>query len=332
MISEAAHVGSLKDIVRLVEGDLNIVEDIIAEQLASPIPLIQEMGRYIQASGGKRIRPALLLLSARLCGAMSERAHLLAAVVEFIHTATLLHDDVIDQAGTRRGRATVNQRWGNGVAVLLGDLLFSKSMSIALSRDHLHILRLLANVTVQMTEGEILEIERQGRLDVTIEEHVALIRRKTACLFSAATQIGAMLGERSPERERALADYGLQLGLCFQMVDDLLDFEGEERVLGKPVGHDIAEGKLTLPAILMLRDTTSAGAHRMRTFIRESEKVAVHLGEIMALARDTGVLQEARRLAEDCARAAQDALVVFPDSVFKQALMAVPGFVLARKS
>ncbi len=198
-----ARAHSLREIVRLVESDLERVERVFGEQVRSDIPLLGEMGRYIQEGGGKRIRPALLLLASRLCNAPMERAVELGAVVEFIHTATLLHDDIIDEATVRRGRRSVNSRWGNDLTVLAGDFLYTKSMSMALSQENLPILRLLSDVTLRMIEGEMLEIVLDSSLDVTPEQHVDLVRRKTADLFAACTRIGALLGGAPREQEEA---------------------------------------------------------------------------------------------------------------------------------
>src|SRR5262249_12154894 len=258
-LSGGRSVADLREIVRLVEDDLARVEELFEQQCRSDVGLVGEIGRYIQEGGGKRIRPALLLLGSRLCGYRGERAIVLASVVEFIHTATLLHDDIIDEATVRRGRRSVNSRWGNDITVLLGDFLYTKSMAMALSQDNLPILRLLSDVTLRMIEGELLEIERNGHLDVTEAQHVDLMRRKTADLFSACLRIGAILGDVGQEREQALARYGLNLGICFQMVDDLLDFTAEEKTLGKPVANDLREGKLTLPMIFLLRKAGRPG-------------------------------------------------------------------------
>src|SRR6185436_15480772 len=246
-------VADLRDIIQLVEEDLARVEEIFEAQFRSDVGLVGEIGRYIREGGGKRIRPALLLLACRLCGYRGDRAVLLASVVEFIHTATLLHDDIIDQATVRRGRRSVNSRWGNDVTVLAGDFLYTKSMSMALSQDNLKILRLLSDVTLRMIEGEILEIERNGDVKIGEADHLDIIRRKTADLFSVSMRIGAILGEGGEEREAALASYGENLGICFQMVDDLLDLTADEKVLGKPVANDLREGKVTLPVIFLLR-------------------------------------------------------------------------------
>jgi octaprenyl-diphosphate synthase len=324
---ERRGIGDLKDVVRLVDEDLRAVEALFAEQLRSPIRLIEEMGRYVRDGGGKRIRPTLLLLAGRLCGHRSEQAVLLATVVELIHTATLLHDDIIDEATTRRGRQSVNRRWGNDATVLLGDLLYSKSMGMALSQANLTILRLLSDVTVRMTEGELLAIARRGNLRVTQDEHLDLIRRKTADLFSAATRIGALLAGAPPERERSLAAYGLNLGICFQMIDDLLDFTGDERLLGKPVGSDLREGCLTLPVILVLRREGGTAAKRLQRMLQDGAKV----DEVLQLVHEEGALDEARSMAERYAEAARRSLDLCEPSPFRDALLAAPDFILERE-
>ena len=323
-------VADLKDIVQLVEDDLARVEELFQEQVRSDVRLVSEIGRYIQEGGGKRIRPALLLLACRLCGYRGNRAILLASVVEFIHTATLLHDDIIDEATVRRGRRSVNSRWGNDITVLLGDFLYTKSMSMALSQDNLKILRLLSDVTLRMIEGEILEIERNGDLKVNPADHIDIIRRKTADLFAGCMRIGAILGEVGPEKEEALAAYGLDLGTCFQMVDDLLDFTAEEKTLGKPVANDLREGKLTLPMIFLLRRAGAPGIDKVSTVLEDRGFGRVSREEIVRLAREHGALDEARGLAEQYAAAARRDLLVFDRSPYREALEALPDFILAR--
>jgi octaprenyl-diphosphate synthase len=320
----------LREIVRLVEDDLVRVEALFAEQARSDVRLVSEIGRYIREGGGKRVRPALLLLASRLCGRREERAVVLAATVEFIHAATLLHDDIIDEATVRRGRRSVNSRWGNDITVLLGDFLYTKSMAMALSQDNLPILRLLSDVTLRMIEGEILEIERNGDMQVTEEDHLDLIRRKTADLFAACTRIGALLGDVGEEKSRALTSYGLNLGICFQMVDDLLDFTAEEKTLGKPVAADLREGKVTLPMIFLLRRAGAADAEKVRAVLEDRGFGRVTREEIVRLARDHGALEEARTLAERYAEAARGDLDAFERSPYRDALEALPGFILAR--
>jgi octaprenyl-diphosphate synthase len=323
-------VADLREIVELVREDLAQVEALFAEQLRSDVGVVEQIGRYILDGGGKRIRPALLLLGSRLCGYRGERAILLASVVEFIHTATLLHDDIIDEATVRRGRKSVNSRWGNDITVLAGDFLYTKSMAMALSQDNLKVLRLLSDVTLRMIEGELLEIERNGDLAIGEDDHIDIIRRKTADLFSACLRIGAILGEVGPERERALAGYGLNLGICFQMVDDILDFTADEKVLGKPVNNDLREGKLTLPAIYLLRKNGTPAADRIQTVFADRGFGRVSREEIVRMARESGALAQARRLAADYAERARLELAVFDRSPYREALEALPDFILAR--
>ena len=323
-------VMGLKDIVRLVEDDLGKVEEVFRTQVRSDVPLVGEIGRYVQEGGGKRVRPALLLLASRLSGYRGERAVTLASTVEFIHTASLLHDDIIDEATTRRGRRSVNSRWGNDITVLLGDFLYTKAMAMALSQDNLRILRLLSDVTLRLIEGEILEIERNGNMRVAVEDHVDTIRRKTADLFAACTRIGAILGAVGEAREAALASYGLNLGLCFQMVDDLLDFTAEEKTLGKPVANDLREGKVTLPMIFLLRRGGDAAEAQVRTVLEDRAFSRVSRDELVRLARDCGALEEARAMAERYADEARASLLAFEPSPYREALDALPGFILAR--
>jgi octaprenyl-diphosphate synthase len=323
-------VADLREIIQLVEEDLARVEEIFEAQFRSDVGLVGEIGRYIREGGGKRIRPALLLLACRLCGYRGERAITLASVVEFIHTATLLHDDIIDEATVRRGKRSVNSRWGNDITVLLGDFLYTKSMSMALSQDNLPILRLLSDVTLRMIEGELLEIERNGDLRMSEAQHLDIIRRKTADLFAACMSIGAILGDVSEEKRRALTSYGLNLGICFQMVDDLLDFTADEKVLGKPVNNDLREGKLTLPVIFLLRKAGSAGERTVSHVLADRGFERVTREELLRLAREHGALEEARALASRYAEAARKDLAVFERSPFREALAVLPGFILSR--
>ncbi len=235
-----------------IRDDLARVDAEFVRHVQSKVELIPTIGRYIQSSGGKRIRPAVLLMAARLCGYTGDRAVLYAAVVEFIHTATLVHDDIIDDAELRRGRLAVHSQWGNDVTVLLGDYLYIKSMAMALTQDELEIIRLLCDVTLRMIEGELYQLTKNGDPDVTEEEHFEIIRRKTAYLFSGCARIGAMLADRPTAEVEALGEYGFKLGIAFQLVDDLLDLTGTVQSLGKPVASDLREGKITLPVIALM--------------------------------------------------------------------------------
>jgi len=321
---------SLRQIVDLVEDDLAKVEELFEEQMRSDIPLVSEIARYVRDGGGKRIRPALLLLACRACGYRGDRAVLLAGVVEFIHSATLLHDDIIDGATVRRGRRSVNSRWGNDITVLLGDFLYTKAMSMALSQDNLRILRLLSDVTLRMIEGQLLEIEHDRDLEVTPDQHVDIIRRKTADLFSACTRIGPMLAEMGDEREQAMARYGLNLGICFQMIDDLLDFTATEEVLGKPVASDLRDGKLTLPAIFLRARGGAPAREKVAAVLEDRGFTRVSRDELVRLAWDTGAIDEARRLAADYAQKALADLAPFERGAYREALAYLPEFLLSR--
>jgi octaprenyl-diphosphate synthase len=325
-------VPSLRDILQLVELDLAKVEALFEDLVRSDVRLVGDIGRYVRDGGGKRIRPALLLLGSRLCGYQGDRAVLLASVVEFIHTATLLHDDIIDEAALRRGRRSVASRWGNNVTVLLGDYLYTKSMAMALSQDNLPILRILSDATLRMIEGEILEIEQDGDVGIRQEQHIELIRRKTADLFSACMRIGAVLGDVGREREEALARYGQNLGICFQMVDDLLDLTADEKTLGKPVASDLREGKVTLPIIFLIQEGGKEAASLITTVVKDRGFGRVSLDQVLRAAREHGALDRARDLALDYARRAQSDLAVFEPSPYRDALEAIPGFILARES
>src|SRR4029077_3578800 len=236
-----------------IREDLEKVEQEFVRHLESQVALIPTIGHYIQQGGGKRIRPAVLLMAARMSGYTGEHGALFASVVEFIHTATLVHDDIIDDSDLRRGRQAVHSRWGNDVTVLLGDYLYIKSMALALTHDSLELVRVLCDVTLRMIEGELYQLTKNGDADITEEEHFDIIRRKTAYLFGGCAQIGGMLGKVSHEREQALREYGFNLGVAFQLVDDLLDVTGNAEALGKPIGGDLREGKMTLPLIHLLQ-------------------------------------------------------------------------------
>ncbi len=252
---------ALSQIFEPIRADLEKVDEEFARHVQSKVELIPQIGQYIRTSGGKRIRPAVLLMAARLVGYHGDRSILYAAVVEFIHTATLVHDDIIDDSDLRRGRLAVHSRWGNDITVLLGDYLYIKSMALALTHDELEIIRNLCDVTLRMIEGELYQLTKNGDADITEEEHFDIMRRKTAYLFGGCAQIGGMLGKVSSEREQALKEYGFNLGMAFQIVDDLLDFTGDAEAVGKPIASDLREGKVTLPLIhLQQHDRTGDGA------------------------------------------------------------------------
>ena len=321
---------ALPNILGLVENDLLRVERVFREEFLSDLSVISDVAAHVRDAGGKRIRPALLLLASRLFSHSSDRMITLGAVVEYIHTATLLHDDVIDEAATRRGRKSANSRWGNKTTVLIGDFLYTKSMAMALTQENLVILRLLSEVTLRMIEGQVLEIEYEADLSVREEQHLDIIRRKTADLFGACMRIGAILGGASSEKERALSAYGLALGLAFQMKDDLLDFTASESALGKPVGLDLREGKLTLPVIYMLESGDAEAREKIEMVIEDRGFSRVSHAQILGLARRTGALDRAASMAVREAEAACAALAAFDPSPERDALLTLPGFILAR--
>ena len=276
----------LAQIFEPIKDDLERVEQEFARHIQSRVALIPEMGKYIQKSGGKRVRPAVLLMAARLGGYSGDRAVLNASVVEFIHTATLVHDDIIDGADTRRGRLAVHSRWGNDITVLLGDYLYIKSMAMALTQDSLEIVRLLCDVTLRMIEGELYQLTKTGDIDITEDEHLEIIRRKTAYLFGGCAQIGAVLGGMTKEREQALRDFGFNLGVAFQIVDDLLDYTADENALGKPVGGDLREGKVTLPIIYLLQRGGQDADALIRAVVTDRAVTKEQWRQIVALLRE----------------------------------------------
>jgi octaprenyl-diphosphate synthase len=321
------------DLVRLFEpirDDLSRVEREFGRHLQSQVTLIPKIGKYIQQSGGKRVRPAVLIMAARLCGYTGDKAVLHAAVVEFIHTATLVHDDIIDDSEFRRGRLAVHSQWGNDITVLLGDFLYIKSMSLALSQDSLEIVRLLCDVTLRMIEGELYQLTKNGDTAITEDEHFDIIRRKTAYLFAGCAQIGGMLGASTPEQQGALREYGFNLGIAFQLMDDLLDFTGDATALGKPVGGDLREGKVTLPIIRLLSQADSATRALVRGVVDERNVTLERWAEITRLLRQSGALEYASDRAREYAATARQRLSAFPDGPERDALAALADYVLLR--
>ncbi len=310
------------------------VEEELLLHFRSPIPTIDRIGSYLADGGGKRIRPALLLLSARLLDYEDgEKDVRYATVVEFIHTATLVHDDIIDQAGLRRGRTSANARWGNNLTVLFGDYLYTKSMGIALDEGDLTILKVLSDTTLSMIEGEIIGIEKTGNIHITREEAMEIIRRKTADLFSAACRLPAHFAPRGDlfAAER-LAEYGRCLGVAFQLIDDLLDYTASEEAVGKPVLNDLREGKLTMPLLLALPEATAAERDKVAAVLREREFKSVEPAEILTLVARANGIAKTRALASDYAGAARVALTAFPDSEAKEGLLLATESVVDRVS
>jgi octaprenyl-diphosphate synthase len=321
---------ALSQIFEPIRADLEQVDREFGRHVESQVELIPRIGKYIQTSGGKRIRPALLLMASRLSGYAGDRAVLYASVVEFIHTATLVHDDIIDDSDLRRGRLAVHSRWGNDITVLLGDYLYIKSMALALTHDTLDIVRLLCDVTLRMIEGELYQLTKNGDADITEDEHFDIIRRKTAFLFGGCAQIGGMLGKVSAEQEDALRDYGFNLGIAFQLVDDLLDFTGEAVALGKPVGADLREGKMTLPLIRLMQEGNEVGERIVRDIIAARSATEEQWSQLLRILNERRLIDHSYRRAVEFGDRAKKRLQAFPPSSERDALMALPDYVLSR--
>ena len=323
--------GLLKERVALLVGeDLEAVEREIRRELDSPVGLIQEMGEYIAGAGGKRLRPILLLLAARLAGARGERPVRLACVVELLHTATLIHDDVVDQAPLRRGRPSANARWGDDASVLVGDHLYSKSFDLLVRDNDRAIMETLARSTVSMTEAEVFQLERK-RNDATSEaDYVRIITQKTASFISACCRIGGLLGGVPPVQLEALTRYGLDIGVAFQISDDSLDFVADQDRLGKAIGADLREGKRTLPLIAMLERVEPAEAERVRAALRHRTLEAADIADIRRLVLEHDGVEYALARAQAFAQAAKADLEAFAPSEERETLTLVADFVVDR--
>jgi octaprenyl-diphosphate synthase len=319
-----------KEIFELLHDDLLAIEVEFGQDTVSDVSAITEIGEYLREGGGKRIRPALLLLAAKLFNYRGTGAVRLGAVVEIIHTATLVHDDIIDEAQTRRGRPAANTRWGNSKCVLAGDWLYMQSFKIAVQERNFRVLDTLIELTQQMVEGELLQMEKLGKL-ISLEEHFDLIFRKTACLFSVCMRLGAILGGASPEQEEAAGSYGRNLGMAFQIVDDVLDLTASESVLGKPVASDLREGKVTMAVIHALERCTPQEREKIATVLRDRAFNGVTHADILAILNRYGALEAANARAAEYAEAARKAICTFPDSEIKRALLWAPDFVVARE-
>ncbi|MGI9105103.1 MAG: polyprenyl synthetase family protein [Pyrinomonadaceae bacterium] len=318
-------------IFSLITQELAAVEAEFERQARSNIQVISYIGDYLRASGGKRVRPALTLLATSAVGGDASRFNTIrmATVMEFLHTATLVHDDIIDNAETRRNRLSINSRFGNQTAVLMGDWLYMSAFENSLAERSLPVLDILTSVTRRMTEGELLQLTMLGRADVTEEQYFDILRRKTAYLFSACCEIGAILGSADSAAQLALRDYGMNLGVAFQLVDDLLDFTATNDALGKAAGVDLLEGKLTLPLIYLL-ETERERRAAVQTVMREGSYEAITRAALMKAAEQSGALARARRRANDFAAAARKSLDALPDTKYREALSSIPTFIIER--
>jgi octaprenyl-diphosphate synthase len=320
---------SLESIRAPIAGDMARVDDVIRRRLQSDVVLIRTVADYIIGSGGKRLRPALVLLAANAYGATGEAKHELAAVIEFIHTATLLHDDVVDESSLRRGRKTANAEFGNAASVLVGDFLYSRAFQMIVAAGSLRIMKVLADATNIIAEGEVLQLLNVHDADTDEESYLRVIRYKTAKLFEAATQVGAILAGAPEKGEQALAEYGMHLGTAFQLIDDVPDYSGDLHETGKNLGDDLAEGKPTLPLIYAMREGSDADRCCIRRAIEEGGKR--DLDEVVAAIHRTGALDYARQRAREEAATATARLEGLPHSACRDSLLQLAHFSVERK-
>ena len=312
----------------LIQVDLDEVNELIRTRLHSSIPLVNELTNHIIASGGKRLRPMLALLSARACGYQGPAATEVAATIEFIHTATLMHDDVIDNSSMRRGQPTANSVWGNKASVLVGDFLYSRAFQMMVHLQSLQVMEALAKATNIISEGEVLQLMQEHKPETTESTYLQIIYAKTAALFEVATELGAIVAKRPAAEIKAMADYGRHLGLAFQLVDDVLDYRSDLETLGKNPGDDLADGKATLPFIYALEHTDAAGRELLETSLRQG--LRENFAAVTNLIESTGAIEYTYSVARKQAELAQAALETLSPSAFRQALSELVTFALER--
>ncbi len=314
-----------------IRPDIDRIEAEIDRHLTSKIPLISVVSRYITGSGGKRLRPLLMVLCARLCGNKNSEDAALSIAFELVHAASLLHDDVVDNAEVRRSRPAANTIWGNPAVVLVGDYLYSRAINLAVKHDNIRILEVLTNATTLMAEGEVLQLINADNLEIDESEYLEVITRKTAVLISAACQIGAIFGDASHDQEEALRQYGHNLGIAFQLIDDTLDYTGEQEELGKPVGNDIREGKATLPLIHAMHRCEENDRRRLKDIFSSDEVSLADFLKVKGIVAGCGGLDYTYRSALDHVKAAKDALDVFSSHPTKSLLQDIADFVVCRR-
>jgi octaprenyl-diphosphate synthase len=319
-----------QQIYQLVAPELARVEEELRGYTRSDIQPISEIGAYLLNAGGKRVRPALLLLTAKMLGDVSPMAIRLAAVVEFIHNATLVHDDIIDAADTRRGRPSANSHWGNSMTVLAGDWLYMQSFAVALGEKNLEVLNTLIDITQKMVEGELLQLTLIGKSEITQEQLLDVVERKTAYLFSGCTKLPAIAAGMNHGSAERLAEVGKGLGMAFQLIDDLLDLTSTKDVLGKPVANDLKEGKMTLPVLFAVREGRPEDTLKVQKVLDERDFLSVDRSEIISLVERSDGLNQTRLLANRYAHRAIQLLEEFPPSIYREALVSIPEFILNR--
>lgn len=318
------------EIFDLVRDDLNQVEREIGLESIASVEAVTYIGQYLQSGGGKRLRPILVLLCGKLLGEGNPALVRMAAVVEMIHTATLVHDDVIDMAKTRRGRPSINVVWGNHTSVLAGDWLYMQAFQVALRERNFAVLDVLIELTQRMVEGELLQLERIGKIAVSEADYMELIDRKTASLFSACARLGAMSAGAGDEAEARLGEYAWNLGIAFQLIDDILDFTSREKILGKPVGNDLREGKVTLPLIYALESAEAEERKLVETVLADGNYDQVPFAKILAILRRYRGIERAQERAEAFTEKARTIIAEFPESPYQRALAAVTELIIER--
>jgi octaprenyl-diphosphate synthase len=319
-----------KEVFELVRDDLERVEKEIGRESVASVDAITAIGQHLHQSGGKRLRPTLLLLSSKLIGDGGESAIRMGAVVEMIHAATLVHDDVIDAAQTRRGRPSTNVRWGNHTCVLAGDWLYMQAFQMALRERNFHILDLLIGLTQMMVEGELLQLERIGRIDISEADCMELVDRKTACLFSVCAKLGALVAGTDSQTEEKLGEYAWNLGMAFQLVDDVLDFTAREKILGKPVGGDLREGKVTLPLVYALEQASADERRVVERVLADRHYENVRFAQILALVERYKGIERVKERAQTFTEKARQVMNEFPESPYQRALYAITDLVTER--
>ena len=320
---------SVKQLFAPIAADMQAVDAVIRTRLHSDVALIRQVAEYIVQSGGKRLRPALVLFTAGAMGYKGTHHHELAAVVEFIHTASLLHDDVVDESDLRRGNRTANAIYGNAAAVFVGDFMYSRAFQMMVGVDSMHVMRVLADATNVIAEGEVLQLLNCHNADVVIDDYLRVIRYKTAKLFEAAARLGGIVAGADPETETRLAAFGMHLGTAFQLIDDVLDYSADEADTGKHLGDDLAEGKPTLPLIHVMQHGTPEQAALVRGAIEHGGRD--DFAAVLAAIQDSGALAETLRYAQEEAKRAIEAISVLPPSNFKDALLQLSDFAVRRK-
>jgi len=322
----------MQTVLNLIGDDLKVVEQQFLKYLESDTPLIRRVGEYVLSSGGKRVRPALLLLSAKLCNYQGDKGVTIGSVIEFIHTATLLHDDVVDSATLRRGLASANTLWGNEASVLIGDYLFSKSFSMMVEVGSMDILRILSGATTVITEGEVMQLLCTGDIDLTEERYISVVRAKTAILMAAACESGAVLGGVSAVEQQALSDFGMGLGIAFQLMDDSLDYVASEEEFGKSIGHDLEEGKITLPLIHTLRQCSQEERALIEAVVEKEEMTSEDFKAVSALVNQYGGIEYTVKKAQGYIESCSAHLDIFKPGPAKDALLELAYYALVSNS